>query len=394
MIRDTLILAWHAIVWHRGRTMILALCLATAMGLPLSVHGLVGMLERQMLARAEATPLIVGAPGSRFDLVLHALSFRTPAPATLTQAERFALEQTGHGRVIPLLARFEARGRPIVGTTLEYFAFRDLRVARGEMMTILGDTVVGARVAERLELNPGDRLPSDPENVFDLGGAYPLNMRVAGVLAPCQCPDDDAVFVDLKTAWIIEGIGHGHDDLTEAEADDDALLRRDQDKVVASAAVQMHTTITLENLHTFHFHGDPADRPLTALIVVPESDRARAMLRARYVGDDAAHQALRPTAVVQELLGLIVQLRRFFDLHHALLLGVTGLFMALVVALSLRLRRDELRTMHLLGASRARIAMIHVAELTLVMMLSLAMALAGTSLVLALGRGWLIDLIA
>ena len=392
MIRDTLILAWHAIAWHRARTVILALCLAVALGLPMSVHGLVGMLERQMLARAEATPLVIGAPGSRFDLVLHALSFRTQPPASFTQAERFALDEAGHGLVIPLFVRYEARGHPVVGTTLDYLAFRGLHVARGKPMTIPGDAVVGAAVAERLALDPGDHLASDPENVFDLGGSYPLNMRVTGVLAPCRCPDDDAVFVDLKTAWIIEGIGHGHDDL--AGADDDTLLERDEQAVVASAAIEMHTTITPENLHTFHFHGDPADRPLTALIAVPEDDRARAMLLARYVGDDAAHQALRPTAVVEELLGMIVQLRRFFDVHHALLLGVTGAFMGLVVALSLRLRRDELRTMHWLGAARARIAMIHVAELAMVLALSAGLALAGTWLILMMGRHWLMGLIA
>ena len=30
-------------------------------------------------------------------------------------------------------------------------------------------------------------------------------MTVTGVLAPTGTPDDDAVLVDIKTAWVIEG---------------------------------------------------------------------------------------------------------------------------------------------------------------------------------------------
>ena len=51
---------------------------------------------------------------------------------------------------------------------------------------------------------------SDPLNVFDLSGTYPLKMRVVGVLEKSGSADDDAVFVDLHTEWIISGIGHGH----------------------------------------------------------------------------------------------------------------------------------------------------------------------------------------
>lgn len=63
-------------------------------------------------------------------------------------------------------------------------------------------------------------------------------------------------FDDLKTAWIIEGIGHGHDDLDGTD-DPEILLERDGRHRVASPAVRTHTKITSDNIHTFHFHGDP-----------------------------------------------------------------------------------------------------------------------------------------
>ena len=61
-----------------------------------------------------------------------------------------------------------------------------------------------------LGLGPGDSLVSSPENFFDLAGVYPLKMEIVGVLETSDSPDDLAVFTDLKTNWIIMGLGHGH----------------------------------------------------------------------------------------------------------------------------------------------------------------------------------------
>ena len=43
--------------------------------------------------------------------------------------------------------------------------------------------------AKRLGLAPGETLISDPENLFDLAGSYPLEMQVVGVLAPAGTAD-------------------------------------------------------------------------------------------------------------------------------------------------------------------------------------------------------------
>jgi len=50
--------------------------IAVAVFLPLAVNLLVRDYQRDLLARANTTPLIAGAPGSRLDLVLHTLYFR------------------------------------------------------------------------------------------------------------------------------------------------------------------------------------------------------------------------------------------------------------------------------------------------------------------------------
>ena len=48
-------------------------------------------------------------------------------------------------------------------------------------------------------------------------------MKVVGVLSPVATPDDEAVFVDVKTAWVIAGLAHGHDDVTAPGAESGVL---------------------------------------------------------------------------------------------------------------------------------------------------------------------------
>ena len=119
---------------------------------------------------------------------------------------------------IPVHARHHSQGVPIVGTSLDYFDYRGLSVAEGRQLATLGEAVLGAGAAERLGVKLDDSVISSPESVFDIAGVYPLKMPVVGILARSLSPDDDAIFVDLKTVWIIEGIGHGHQELTRPEA--------------------------------------------------------------------------------------------------------------------------------------------------------------------------------
>jgi putative ABC transport system permease protein len=68
------------------------------------------------------------------------------------------------------------------------------------------------------------------------------------------------VFTDVKTAWVIAGIGHGHDDVVTADA---------EGNITANAAITEVQRITPENIDSFHFHGAVSDYPLSAVLVVP-----------------------------------------------------------------------------------------------------------------------------
>jgi putative ABC transport system permease protein len=253
-VKDSLYLAWRYLAYHRIKTAILITSITLIVFLPVGLRVLVNQSADQLTARAEATPLLVGAKGSPLELVLNSLYFESDIPETMRYAEAIRLDTMGLAQPIPLYVRFTARGYPIVGTALEYFTFRGLEVASGTGLTMLGDCVLGARVAEQLDVRPGGTVVSSPESVFDIAGVYPLKMRVAGVLAFSDSPDDHAIFVDVKTAWVIEGLVHGHVDLSQAGAAT-GVLRRDSSVITANASVVQYQEITADNIESFHFHG-------------------------------------------------------------------------------------------------------------------------------------------
>ena len=369
----TFLLVRRYLAFHRAKTAILLACVTITLALPLTVRLLVRRFEAGLLQRAKSTPLVLGARGSRIDLVLHALHFRAVAPGVIAAEVTERIRASGLATPIPLQARFTAAGRPLVGTSLDYFTFRGLRVARGRGLLRLGDCVVGAEAARALKVEPGGRLMTDPENVFDIAGSYPVNLRVMGVLAAAGTPDDAAVFVDVKTAWLVQGLAHGHMDVAAA-TNEDLILTRSASNVVANAALPQYVEVTETNLASFHFHGDPGSFPLTAVIAVPKDKKSETLLRGRFQSAGAAEQILVPSAVVAELMGMVFRVKDFFDANMAMVSGSTLLFLALVVLLSLRLRRREMEILHMLGCSRGLMVRLQVVELLLVCAVSVALA--------------------
>lgn len=368
---DSFYVAWRYLTFNWGRALTLVACVTLISVLPLSLELLLDESERQLLARAETTPLLIGAKGSSLDLVMNSLYFGDSVPELITMAAAERVAETDLALPIPLLVRFKARGSPIVGTSLDYFDFRGLGIAVGRNLTRLGECVLGASAAEELGLGPGDSLLSSPETLFDLAGIYPLKMQVVGVLEPSHSADDLAVFVDLKTAWIIQGLVHGHADLTEV-TDPTLVMDRSEGRVTATAKLAEFTEITPGNIGSFHFHGNASDYPITSVIAIPRNDKASAVLRGRYLGAEAedvpeAQQILVPGDVTEGLLANIFRIKNVLDAVILMVGTATVLALVLVFALSLRLRQREIQTIFKLGCSRATIARLLGSEVAIIL---------------------------
>lgn len=355
-------LAWRYIMFHKLKTAIMIGCIFLTAILPIVIGILLNQFNQKIVARADNTPAVIGATGSDLDLTLQTLYFQNKTSGTIPYSHVQMIREKGWAIPIPVYARFTARGYPIVATSLQYFPFRGLEIESGEQLSTLGDCVLGYNVAKELNLSAGEKLLSDRDNLLDIGGQTPLKMRVRGVLNQSHTPDDWAVFVDLKTAWTIEGLGHGHQQLDE-ETDDGKILGRNDDSITASAAVLPFLEITPGNIGSFHFHGETKDFPITSIIAVAPDAKNETILQGYYETREDSAQFARPGNVVRELMRMVFQVKTFFDANAILIAISTLMLLALVIMLSLRLRKREMETMFKLGCTRGTIALLQLAEL-------------------------------
>ncbi|WP_298838360.1 ABC transporter permease [uncultured Roseobacter sp.] len=379
---NALYLAFSYLRYHWGRSLVLVLVAALIMFVPVATQTLLSTSERALVARGEATPLLLGSRGSQLDLTMAALYFseERPDPVAMRQVE--TVWDSGLGVPIPLHTAFSSSGFRIVGTTLDYFDFRDLSLESGRGLSLLGDAVIGAQVAEKLGKGVGDTLVSAPENLFDLDGVYPLEMPVVGVLAPTNTPDDQAIFVDIKTAWVIQGIGHGHENVVTA-ADVAAGTA-----ALAEAAVVQYQRITEDNIESFHFHGSQDDFPASAVIIVPGDIRSGTILKGRYLDSESPTQLVEPAGVIQGLVDRIFRIKSLLDVVTAIIAVAAVAAVGLAVFLSYRLRAREITTAVKLGAQKGMVLRLLAAETVTLLCIAGSIAATGAAVVSRNAEAW------
>ncbi|MEY2794882.1 MAG: hypothetical protein RIR10_598 [Planctomycetota bacterium] len=374
------------------RSALLVVVLGLSLGLPVALSTLLETASRDMRARAAVAPLVLGAKGSESDLVFGALFFATRAPDNLAMRDLARVETRVEARVearetdrdpaetrgplafaVPIALGATARKTPVVGTTLDYFDRRGLAPERGAFFATISDCVVGAGAARALGLAPGDKLFTDPESLSNLAGVFPLELRVTGVLPATGTPDDGVIFVDLPTMWTIQGLGHRHDDPTQATTPG-ALMAKDGSNAIASEALKIERGATEAPAPDFHFHGSINAFPIDAALVFPRDAKAQAILLGRFTGKDETLQLVRPDLFVERVLDRIFGVGRVLGAVALATTALVALVVATAFALSIRLRADELALMKRLGASRARVAAFLAVEAAMLLAASVALA--------------------
>lgn len=373
VIQNSSYIAYRYLAYHKIRTIILILALAIIIFVPFLLDMVVKESQSRLNARAKSTPLILGEKGSSLDLAVNSLYFIAKRPGDITMSDIERIDNTDMAYTVPLYTRFSAGKNRIVGTTLDYFDLRNLQLSKGRMFTILGEAVIGSKVAHELNLNVGDTLISSPENLFDLAGQYPLQMKIVGVLAPSGTSDDEVILTDIATTWVMTGKCHGHKDLAKTD-DETVIIKREKGSVVANAKLKTYTVITQENLRSFHFHGDQFTFPATSAIVVPDDEKSKTILLGRYQEHPENIQLIQPKAVVQKLISSILRIKRTLDTIIVTVSISTLMTIALVFLLSIRLREKEIKTIFRLGCSRMATIGFIAAEILIIAATSVILA--------------------
>ena len=99
---DSFYVAWRYLSYNWARSLTLVACVTLIAVLPLALELLLDESQRQLLSRAETTPLVVGAKGSSLDLVMNSLYFGDTVPEKLSMAAVDRIADTDLALPIPL----------------------------------------------------------------------------------------------------------------------------------------------------------------------------------------------------------------------------------------------------------------------------------------------------
>jgi putative ABC transport system permease protein len=324
---NLLSLSWRYL-WSRPLSAVLNLLLMT-LGLASVAFVLVAreQIDRAFERDLVGIDVVVGAKGSPLQLILAGVFHLDVPPGNIALADVQALQQHPQvAQLIPLSLGDNLEGFRIVGTTLDYPAHYGARLAQGRLWQAPMQAVLGAQVAARTGLQPGQTFAG--AHGLGAGGAAhgEAPYQVTGVLAPCGCVLDRLVLSATESVWQVHDEMHASDDMDESD-----LAALAQEREITLALIRYKSPV--------------------AAVSFP-----------RYVNEQTAMQAAAPALEITRLLDLVGVGTQVFQSLGAVLLGVAALSVFIALWSAVRERRSDLALLRLLGASPQKVGALLLCE--------------------------------
>lgn len=301
-------LAFLSLVRRPLRQFLLFLLIVVTCALPVFILQMVGGLYGGINRAVSPFPILAGAKGSAYQLVLNTVFLRDRPVGNIPYEEMEKLVDTGKTQAVyPLGFGDNYRGFRIVGTRANLFSYRPVKnrdpwlsLQEGQIFQKEGEAVIGSETARLTGLKVGDTFRS-VHGTSSKGRAHDRPFRVTGIAKPVGGPYDTAIFIDMKDVW---------------EA---------------------------------HGEKNEAHREVTALLVVPKGYKEAMALLASYQKNRDV-QMVFPSQSIISLYAMVGQTKHFWEIFLTSLLAVSLVITLLVMYWSGLSRMNELALLEALPA--------------------------------------------
>lgn len=347
-------LACLSLLRRPARHALLLLILAAACALPVFLIQMAAGLYNGLNRAVEPFPILAGAKGSPYQLVINTVFLRDHPIGNISYGEVEKLRQSGKADlVIPLAFGDNYRGFRIAGTEKEIFSYAPnkrsgpwLRVAEGRPFQGSGEAVVGSETAKRTGLRIGDTFRT-MHGVTTAPGQEHGEYRVTGILSPVGGPYDTAVLIPIEDVWS----AHRHQPGAVRRG---GLVRKSAPQKTAPA----ETPALAEG------KGD-----VTAILVHPKGYKeAMELLSAAQRERSGETQLIFPSQTLIALYSMAGQSREFWQLLAGGLIGAAVLITLLSMYWNGLSRLKEFALLRALGAGSGSIARLLAAEQALLLL--------------------------
>jgi putative ABC transport system permease protein len=295
------------------RQLLLFLLILVTAAVPVYILQVTGGLYAGINRAVEPFPILAGARGSAYQLVLNTVFLRDRPVGNIPYEEMKKLEDGGKTQAVyPLGFGDNYRGFRIAGTDAALFDYRPkknqgpwLAMGEGRVFQNDGEAVIGSETARLTGLKVGDTFKS-VHGTSAKGHAHEHPLKVVGILSPVGGPYDTAIFIDMKDVW------------------------------------------------EEHGEKEEAKREVTALLVVPKGYKEAMELLASYQKNKEV-QMVFPSQSIISLYAMVGQTKGFWQALVISLLAMSLIITLLVMYWCGLSRLPELALLEALGAGKGKI---------------------------------------
>ena len=351
-------LAWKNI-WFKPLNTILSILLLTASVAIITVLILVEkQFEEKYQSNLDGVDLVLGAQGSPLQLVLSSVyQVDDPTGNISYDSVKVWMQHPYVKKAIPLAYGDNYVGFKIVGTTPDYIEKYQAKIAEGKVFEQNFEVVVGADVAEKLNLKLGDTFKgthgSAAEGEVHDHGEY----SIVGIASKTGKVIDNLILSNIPTVWQMhheEGHEEGHEEVTENPAQGEPGHMHEEEEHVHSA----------ECNHDAHESDMTIDEPNMEItsVLIEFKNKMGVFMWPNIIAQNTKMQAALPTYQMNRLFDMFgVGLNALKYLAFGIML-ISGISIFIALFNTLKERKAEFALLRVNGAKKHQLLLVVLLE--------------------------------
>ena len=351
-------LAWKNI-WFKPLNTILSILLLTASVAIITVLILVEkQFEEKYQSNLDGVDLVLGAQGSPLQLVLSSVyQVDDPTGNISFDSVKVWMKHPYVKKAIPLAYGDNYVGFKIVGTTPDYIEKYQAKIEDGKVFEHNFEVVVGADVAEKLNLKRGDTFKgthgSAAEGEVHEHGEY----IIVGVLSKTGKVIDNLILSNIPTVWQMHHeVGHEEETTTENPAHGEPGHVHHEEETTAENPAHGEEG-HVHDEHELDMTIDEPNMEITS-VLIEFKNKMGVFMWPNLIAQNTKMQAALPTYQMNRLFDMFgVGLNALKYLAFGIML-ISGISIFIALFNTLKERKAEFALMRVNGAKRSQLLLV------------------------------------
>ena len=347
-------LAWKNI-WFKPLNTILSILLLTASVAIITVLILVEkQFEEKYQSNLDGVDLVLGAQGSPLQLVLSSVyQVDDPTGNISYDSVKVWMQHPYVKKAIPLAYGDNYVGFKIVGTTPDYIEKYQAKIAEGKVFENNFEVVVGADVAEKLNLKLGDTFKGThggaAEGEVHEHGEY----IIVGIASKTGKVIDNLILSNIPTVWQMHH-EEGHEEVAENPAHGEPGHVHDEEEHVHSAECD-------HDAHETDMTIDEPNMEITS-VLIEFKNKMGVFMWPNIIAQNTKMQAALPTYQMNRLFDMFgVGLNALKYLAFGIML-ISGISIFIALFNTLKERKAEFALLRVNGAKKHQLLLVVLLE--------------------------------